>query len=159
LAVVLSAVVTYAVVAASRSPDQLEKRFFNLPDEKAAALFNMLKPADVKVIVGRDGGNVSISGTAGECDALAEFAGLIARLRGQPSCAVKEHIEHARKTWTTSNTYRLPRSKAETLFNALAPDDVPVLVSRDGKRVRVEANPHDQATIRHVVQILRGRRL
>ncbi len=159
LAVMISAVATFAVFAATRSPVQIESRFFDLPSAKAAVVFNLLKPSDIKVIVKRDGDRIEIRGTHRECDVLTDFAGLIGRYSGRPECEVRHQMERARKTWTTRETYRLPKSRAKALFDALAPDDVPVLVSWSGKRLRSDASPADQAILKQLVQILRGRRL
>lgn len=159
LAVMISALATFAVFAATRSPVQIESRSFDLPPAKAAAMFRLLKPKDVKVIVARDGNHVQIKGTHRECDALTDFIGLIGRFSSQSECQVRRQMERARKTWTTHETYRLPKSKAKALFDALAPDDVPVLVSWSGKRLRIDASPTDQAILKQLVQILRGRRL
>jgi hypothetical protein len=159
-AVAVSALVTYAVLAAARPSPEIVLRQFDLPPAKATALYQILKPKSVKVIVGRDGGRVSIKGTAGECDAVAGLARIITRCCSGPSCEARQCVERARKSWTTHRTYRLPgNSKAKALFQALAPEDVPVLVSRSGKKVTVDASPQDQETIARVVDILRGRRL
>jgi len=159
LTVVISALVTYAVFAAARTPLVVESRFFDLPSAKASAVYNLLKPRDVKVVVQKDGDRVRITGTRRECDAIADFVNLIARFRGQSPCSIEQNMARARKTWSARQTYRMPGPKSKALFDALAPDDVPVLVSWKGKRLRIDANPSDQATLEHFVQILRGRRL
>ncbi len=157
--VIVAGLATYAVLAATRSAAVLENRRFDIPRAKATAMFELLRPRDVKVVVRRDGGRLKITGTPQECDALAKFVGLITRYTGKPECEVRVAMERARKGWSTRQRYKLPKSKARALFNALAPDDVPVLVSWSGKRVRVDASPQVQETIRQVVEILRGRRL
>lgn len=157
--VIVAGLATYAVLAATRSATVLEDRSFDIPRAKATAVFELLRPRDVKVVVRKDGRRVQITGTPKECDALAKFVGLITRYTGKPECEVRVAMERARKGWTTRRKYKLSKSRARALFNALAPDDVPVLVSWSGKRVRVDASPQVQENIRHVVEILRGRRL
>lgn len=159
MAVVISALITYAVFAVARPEVEIEGRFFDLPLAKAAAVFKLLEPRNVKVLVSKDGGRIQINGTGRECDVLADFVGLIGRFGGQPDCEIQRGMEHARKSWTTRQTYKLPKSKAKALFDALAPDDVPVLVSLRGRRLQIDASPTDQATLKHLVEILRGRRL
>ncbi len=155
----ISVLITYAVFAATRTVVATEERRFDLPPAKTAAMFELLKPRDVKVLVRKDTGRLHIVGTAKECEVLADFTRLITRHRGKPACEVRQCMEHARKSWTTREAYKLPKRRAKALFDALAPDDVPVLVSWKGKRVRVDADPGDQKIIRHIVTILRGRRL
>lgn len=158
LTLALSALITYAVFAVARPSVELEDRGFHLPPAKAGAMLELLKPRSVKVLVSKDGGQIKIKGTAKECDVLADFAGLIARHRGKPACDVRDCMKQARRTWTTHRLYKLPNARAKALFRALAPDDVPVLVSWAGKRVRVDATAIDQKVVGHVVEILRGHR-
>ena len=159
LFIIVAALITYVVFAATRSAPVMEDRCFELPSTKSAALFELLKPRDIKVLVRKDAGCVQITGTPKESDVLTAFVKLITRYSGAPAHEVQRRMSQARRDWTTRRTYKLSKAKAKTLFNILAPDDVPVLVSWSGKRLRVDASPKDQEIIRHVVEILRGRRL
>jgi hypothetical protein len=151
-----AAVVVFLLV---RPSGATEKRSFELPLSKASAVFNLLKPDDVKVIVYQDAGCVQISGTERECEVISDLVGLITRYGGMSPGDVKRRMDRARRGWTTKQTYRLPESKAAALFKVLAPDDVPVLVGRRGERVQVAATREDQRIIRGVVRILHGKRL
>lgn len=159
VAVIVSALAVYGVFAATRSSPELEDRSFELIPCKAAAMFELLKPRDVKMLVSVDAGSLQITGTRGECDALTEFVELITRYHGKSSHEVRLCMKRARRGWTTRRDYKLAKDKANALFDVLAASDVPVLVSWSGKRVRVDANSKDQETVRNIAQILRGRRL
>ena len=123
------------------------------------SIFDLLKPQDVLVLVRQDPSGVQITGTARECAALTDFVALIDRHQGKSEHEVRHLMEDARRRWTTHRSYKLSKHKAKSLFDALAPDDVPVLVSWDGSRVKVDASPEDQSVIARVVRIMRGRRL
>ncbi len=158
LTLMVSALITYAVFAVARPSLELEDRGFHLPPAKAGAMLELLKPRSVKVRVRNYADHIKIKGTANECDILEDFAGLIARHKGKPDCDVRECMKQARGGWTTHKLYKLPNARAKALFRALAPDDVPVLVSWAGKRVRVDATPKDQEVVGQVVEILCGHR-
>ncbi len=158
LALAVSALVTYAVFAVARPSLELEDRGFHLPPATAGAMLELLKPRSVKVLVSKDADHIKIKGTARECDVLADFAGIITRHKGKSACEVREEMKRARRGWTTHRVYKLPDARAKALFRALAPDDVPVLVSWAGKRIRIDATPIDQEVMRRVVEILRGHR-
>ena len=159
VAAIVSALAVYGVFAATRSSPELENRSFELMPCKAAAMFELLKPQDVKVVVSVDNGSLQITGTRGECGAVTQFAGLITRYQGKSAHEVRLHMKDARRGWTTRRDYKLAKDKANALFDVLAASDVPVLVSWNGKRVRVDANPEDQETVHNIARILRGRRL
>ena len=159
LGIIFVAFVAYIVFAAVRPSNVTEKLSFELPSSKAEAVFDLLKPQDVEVLVYRNDGCVQITGTGRECDAVAELVELITRYGGMPAGEVNRRMERARKGWTTRRTYKLSEDKAQAFFNVLAPDDVPVLVSLSSERLRVDATPQDQRIIRDVVKILRRKRL
>jgi hypothetical protein len=158
LAAGISAALTYAVFATTFREAPKEDRSFDLPCAKAATLFESLEPRDVKVLVRQEGGLIQITGTKRECDAVGDFVSLVTRCGGLSSCEVDKCIQKARVGWTTHRAYKLPKKKAQILFDALAPADVPVLVSLKGTRVRIDASPQDQEVVSSMVDILRGRR-
>ena len=159
LGCVISAAITYGVFAATGSAGPIENRRIELPGAKATALYNLLRPDGIRVVVGRQGGRLDIRGTAGECGTVTAFAEIITRCAGKPADQINHCMAHHRELWSTRQTYRLSSHMARVLFDALSPNDVPVLVSQDGKRVSVSASGADQETVRRFVEILRGRRL
>jgi hypothetical protein len=158
LFVIVSAVVTLGVIAGTRPARVTEERHLRLPPAKAAAMFELLKPRDVKVIVRKEADGIRITGTAKECHVLAELGNLMVRYEGLPDASVEHHMAQSRKSWRVRRTYKLPKHKAKALFDALAPENVPVLVSWSGKRVRVDASPEDQNIIHSVARVLLGSR-
>ena len=134
------------------------RRDLDLPPAKAEALFNLIAPSDIKVIVGRRHGGVFITGTPGEAETLERFAELLTRLESWDGDTVEQIIGSLRSQPTIAETYRLPHQKVRALIDILKFDDVPVLVSGGGRKVRVIATPEDQQTIREVVDIIRGKR-
>lgn len=134
------------------------RRAFDLPPAKADALFNLIAPSDIKVIVGRRHGGVFIKGTPNEAETLERFAELLTRLEGWDGNTIEHIIGSLRRQPTVTETYRLPAEKVRALIDILKFDDVPVLVSGGGRKVRVIATPEDQQTICEVVDIMRGKR-
>jgi hypothetical protein len=168
LAVIIAAATTFVVFGAVelsgvrslvRSPAPTVNRGFNLGYDKADAMYRLLAPRDIKVIVGRHDQGVNIQGTPREIAALTDFVELITRYHGQSAGEVRAHINYAKRHGARTRTYKVPKSKGKVLYEILAADDVPVLVSGSARKIRVEATPHDQETLRQVVEILRGRRL
>ena len=135
------------------------ERDFDLCSDKADAMFRLLAPRDIKVIVGRRHEGVNIRGTPREIAVLADFVELITRYGGQSAGEVRAHINYAKHHGAKTRTYKVSKSKGRVLYEILAAADVPVLVSGSARKVRVEALPHDHETLRQVVEILRGRRL
>ena len=168
LAVIIAAATTLAVFGAAKisgargwitTPATTVYRDFNLSPDKADAMFRLLAPRDIKVIVGRYDQGVNIQGTPREVAVLADFVELITRYRGQSAGEVRSHINYAKRHGAKTRAYKVSKSKGRVLYEILAADDVPVLVSGSARKVRVEAMPHDHETLRQVVKILRGRRL
>ncbi len=159
MAVVVAVAASAVIVTAARSPRVTVSRSLDLPSEKSAALYELLRPSDVKVIVSRDHDRLRVRGTPAECDAVSAFAGLVTRHVDHSPGELKRCMAQARRGWSTKKTYKLSTRGARALFGALAPEDVPVLVSRTGNRVRVEASVEDQAIVAEMASILRGHRL
>lgn len=161
---ILAAAIVVAVVRNERSDDNdfvpgpIVRHDFTLSDAKADALYNLLKPRDIAVIVGRDAGRLYVEGTRGEVDALVKFVDILNRVERLPRHQHQQRMDQLRKTWTNRRTYRLTSAKSRRLKNVLAFDDVPVLVSRSGPRITVESSDEDRPTIDRIIDILRRRR-
>lgn len=136
----------------------LETRQYDLEPERASALYNLLSPRSVRVLVVREDGGMRVEGTRQELKILDRFVELLGRVGCQHKRCIQVHIENARPTWTTRRSYRLPRQQAVALYRILTAEEVPVGVSKRDSEVRVSANVEDQRTINHVVNILRGYR-
>jgi hypothetical protein len=138
--------------------DRNVARTYALSEDKADALFNLLAPRDVRVLVSRCDGGVCVKGTAREVEILDHLTALVTRVQGRNVGCVERYMNRLRPSWTSSETYGLTRHKATTLFHLLAFDDVPVGVSARKSKIRVDANPTDQQTIADIVNILNGKR-
>lgn len=142
-------------LAGDRSGSDDVRYGFELPKAKADALFNLLAPDHVPVLVGRSDDGVIVRGTSDQANVVNDFVALLTRLDHLRYPDRRRSIEHARPTWTTSKTYPLREPQAESLWRLLAFEDVPVLVRRDGPHVRVDATPEDQRIIERLVRIVR----
>ena len=173
LAVVVTTVVAFRMAAGSSRYERIVtsgptiRRDFQLSNAKADAMHALIAPADVRVIVGRRKGGILLKGTSGELDILDRFVELVTRLDGLDAAEMNAAMARARRTWTTTATYRLASGHARALWRILAFDDVPVLVSGGTSKIwvwgrkskiRVEAAPEDQEIVRGVVNILHGER-
>ena len=128
---------------------------YYLSPSKSQAVFDLLSPADIDVVVRKRPDGVSIEGADWELAALDRFVELLKRKHGQDRASVKEHIDRILQASSSVEEYRLPRHKR--LHQILALDDVPVLVTDGWRNVQVQATEEDQETIRAVVEILGGR--
>lgn len=139
------------------------QQVLSLDPVKAKALFNLLSPDDVSVMVGPvqhrrfiGGGNVSVSGTSEEVRTVRQFAELLTRIADDPWFRDGELIDSPFAE-TPEHTYRLTRSRAKALAEMLSSEGAPVFVTRIGSRLSVIATPEDQRTIADVVRLLGGR--
>lgn len=139
------------------------KQHLSLDPAKAQALFNLLAPDDVAIIVGPhhhgrfNGGRViSVSGSSEEVLIVRQFAELLARMEDGRWFGDHESIGGP-SAGTCERTYRLRRSRAKALAKMLSFGDVPVVVTRLGSRLAVSATIEDHRTIAGIVRILGGR--
>lgn len=135
--------------AQSKTQAQLD-----LPADKAAALFDLLKPGDITVLVER--GGRSIEGTPAEVETLKRFVDILTRMEGLTPWEARNRKDAMQQQWTSTRSYRLQRSKAQALCRILEMDDVPVAAECHRTRLEVRATPSDQAIISGVADILRG---
>lgn len=133
------------------------KRTYRLHNAKATALVDLLSPRDVPVIVGRRGHNVGIQGTTIQIRTMDRFVELL--LRHEKHCYAQHPkcFETYHNKWTSKVDYKLGKKHAKALFEILAFNDVPVLVTQHGSRLLVRATPNDQKTVSEVARILNGR--
>ena len=103
------------------------KACFELPSAKANNLYELLAPRDVKVVVSAHDCGVCVQGTSREVDTLANLAELVTRFGDLPRSEAVDCVNRLRPRWTKGRTYKLSKSKANVLFELLAPDDVAVL--------------------------------
>lgn len=119
-------------------------RHFDLDGAERSVMISLLVPKDVDVRVYVNEPGLVIRGTPEEVHTVERFVGLMDGWDG---------ID-----FDTSDpipvTYKLPRSKAKALRNALTLSDGRVRVSRSGSRVRISATKRDHDTIKRMVHIL-----
>ncbi len=135
---------------------QLVTRQLDLPPDKADAVFDLLSPRDVPVLVRRTDKGVSVRGTTGEVHALVKLAELLTREQGQ---AIEGETEgKLSKAWNAQASFSgLNDQQADALFRTLAFKDVPVLVSRHLDEVTVAGSRQDVDVVKDVVKIIRGK--
>lgn len=132
-------------------------RDYDLRRDKADAVYEILAPRDVKVLVSKRSGGLRVRASSSAAFVLDEFISLVSRLDHLPRVEMEHRMRHARDGWCTSRTYKLGRKQSTLLQHVLAFDNVPVLVSRKGSRLRVEASPQDQETVASIVRLLHDR--
>lgn len=132
---------------------------FELPPAKAAALYDMLSPNDVRVTVNREGRRVTVKGSDREITAIQQLVTLVTCFDHLSDTDAHHAVDQARSHWQDTANYDLPRTQREALLRLLSFDNVPVLVKRDGQQVMVQATRRDRRVIDSVVAILRGERL
>ena len=130
-------------------------RELELPQDKAAMLFQLLRPNDIKILVDRDDCRLKVNGSPGEVATIIGLGELITRFQGVPVRHIKAHLSKIR---LSKKDYKLSRSSACRLFDLLAFDDVPVWVARKGKSLQISADPRDQQVLANFANILRGKR-
>ncbi|MHC4698458.1 MAG: hypothetical protein ACYTFA_17130, partial [Planctomycetota bacterium] len=141
-----------------RPSDEI-RRSYSLCERNADAMYKLLAPRDIEVIVSTRDGGISIKGTPWELSTVDRFVELITRKEHQDKRTVRAYIDHILETSNKVEEYKLPRRKSVALRRILAFDDVPVMVLSDsGEPVTVQATAQDQETIRRMVDILRGKR-
>jgi len=132
------------------------ERTIELPTAKADAVFQLLAPPNVRVVVSRAPGGLTVRGTAREIESVVAFTGLLMRDNGKDYTADAVALDALRKTWDSKKTYPLPRPAADALFTALAFNDVPVFVSNVPDGLTIEASAADQRVIHRMVRIMQG---
>jgi len=131
-------------------------REYSLSDEKADALFELLSPSDVTVVVSRTGDGVSIRGRQNQCEVMDRFIDLYTRGQREGLNTYGETIERWQSRWDSDESYSVPEDRADAVYAVLAFDDVPVLVSRSGDGISVKATGADQRTVADLVNIVSG---
>lgn len=158
-AVIASATLIFQAAGDGGGPTEATvRRDYVLGSDKADAIFDMIAPRDVRVVVGRHENGLYFEGAPGEVAIITQFIELVTRLDGHHAVGARMQMNRLRPTWAVEETYKLSRRHAAALRCVLSFDDVPVLVSGKSKQVRVRAAPEDQKTVGHMVRILRGKR-
>ncbi|HRX86847.1 MAG TPA: hypothetical protein P5572_17620 [Phycisphaerae bacterium] len=145
--------------AQGNAADQSVEREIKLPSAKASALFNLLAPQRVRVLVDKTSDGVSVRGTEAEVDAIAAFGKLLTRDAGTNYATDEAALEKLKKTWDSEETYQVPQDSLAALYATLAFDDVPVYVDVAEGGVSVQATKDDQAVVRRMVKIVKGEAL
>jgi hypothetical protein len=131
-----------------------QQRRFDLTEWQSAALFELLKPEDVRVGVSPPDsrGGVCIEGTKSEVRAVEQFVRLLEGRHARRRC---------RSTADEARTYNLLADRAEALARALRLSNadvhvVPLPESRGLGRLAITAAPEDHRAIEGMVRILNG---
>jgi len=125
----------------------------HLRAQKTGALFNLLKPADIKVVVAQRPDGVRINGTDWESHVLTRLVELVNRMDGADGAAVRSY--RLRRS-EFRKEYELPNAKRQALYELLAIVDVPVGASVCSEGLCVDAAQEDHEIIAGVVEILHG---
>lgn len=127
-----------------------EKRMLELKPHQANAVYNMLAPNDIRVVVGRNDDGVYVEGTRAECETMLEFAESLNRKWDCPTSDRKVNWREVR--------YHMPAKKSESLCHTLSLAGLQEFIEcRDGEIV-VRGGSREQETIRRISRILRGER-
>lgn len=146
-----------AMTATSQTADDRSvEKLLDLTPEKADALFALLAPQDIKVLVGRRNQGVHVRGTAKEVATLEALAELMMRESDREITDPQKFIEELEGTWDSASVYKLPKPAGEALLTVLAFPDVPVLVADQSDGIGVRASKRDQAVIADVARIQQG---
>ncbi|HNO79501.1 MAG TPA: hypothetical protein PKN33_15735 [Phycisphaerae bacterium] len=136
--------------------DRSVEKLLDLSPEKAQAVYDLLAPQDVKVLVGRRNQGLHVRGTAKEVSTLEALAELMMRDADRKITDPAKYIEELQGTWDTTALYKLPTTAGEALLKVLAFPDVPVLVANESGGIGVRASKRDQAVIADVTRIQQG---
>lgn len=142
------------------APDDLLTADFTLSEEKADKLYDALVDAHVKPIVARVGRQqLRIKATPREIDVIRHVVDVLSRTDSLSRRERKELMAEVKQGKAPHISADLPDNAGE-FFELLAFDDVPVLVSRSGARVTVQADdPDDRRALLEFAELLNGARL
>lgn len=132
-------------------------RRYELTQDKAMALYDLLAPDDVPVRVQRYFSAVSIEGTPSQVQAIDRLVEMLRRNQSYRGEALDWIMTDQQRTWVRGEPIRLPRDRARRLYDLLALPDVPVGVCEHGGELRIAAAPGDLEVIEAFVRIVRGR--
>ncbi|HWL94967.1 MAG TPA: hypothetical protein VNT79_15715 [Phycisphaerae bacterium] len=123
----------------------------DLDAARVDALFDLLKPEDVPVLVREDGDRLLVEGSTHRVGAVRDLVNILRRHvhRGQGDLPRETAIR---------KTYELSRKHAAALARALSYSHASIRVYRDENELSVTASPVDQQAISQLVRsVLRGR--
>jgi hypothetical protein len=138
-----------------------------LQGERAAEVYTMLAPDDIRVIVGRNKDKgIYVKGTSSEVQALQEFASMIneGSLAGADTSLVRNHSTTAAHRYARDQRgmqrmkYTMPKEKVGSLCHLLRKARIGNYVECDDNVLTVVALDDDQQVIERIVTILNGER-
>lgn len=165
----------HEVVALSSTSEgeTLEQRY-QLPKEKLAGLYELMALPDVPVLVSSSDGSITVIGTASQQNVFRSFAELVDTGAAPlyPRAPKMPEKVHRAQRWftpggqqadndeTTELSYSLPQGKRQALWDLMALPDVPILVSRQGGMINVQATPAQHSIFAGFVRLIQpGARL
>ncbi len=138
----------------SEREQELPTRRFELPVAEADAMYALLAPDDVRVVVGRvDHGLIGVRGTEREIEVLGDLVSLMRRVDERGGTI------HPQFERSCTKAYSLTLKRASRLGRVLELGHISFDVTKGGRRLVVEASKADQETVARVVRILEGERL
>ena len=138
-------------------------RSFPLAADKAEAMFDLLKPSNVSVLVGPtyrgqfiSGRGLDVEGTREEIRTVERFLGLLTSASDEYERSWRPRYAHTCGL-KIDRRYRLGRQKAKALERILSFEAVPVSAYRSRSKLKITATPEDHEVIHAIVKILGGR--
>lgn len=130
-----------------------------LHGDKADALFELLRPANVDVDVWRHrDGRVVVRGSAAEIRALQHLTDLVNQFERMTPSEVVDRVRESRDRGLERRAFHLPQDSADALQRLLHSMPVPAQVERERTRIEVRATDDEMRVIESIVRIARGER-
>lgn len=135
----------------ANSAKQLQIRFADAEKRRADALYDLLKPADVNVVVGRTPDGVKLEGKTDEIRSISQLIDMI-RTNSLSAGHSSPKVDR-----TIRRTYQLREGRAADLARVLSFTPSHVRFTLDQGTLIVTATPDDHRAIESVVRLLGGR--
>ncbi len=126
---------------------------FTLDSHLADAMFELLAPADVDVVVSRRTKGIHIKGSPQDIRTVARFIAVVTQNTHHPNDPPRAISSH----WLEDRTYILTRHNADSLVEVLAYEHAPVFATQFGSKVEISASPEDHKAIAAMIDVLGGR--
>jgi len=126
---------------------------FALDAHLADAMFRLLAPSDVEVIVSRRTSGIHLKGSPRDIRTLTQFIAVMT----QNTCGPGDPPPDGSSDWLEDRAYILTRDKARSLVDVLAYEHAPVFATRFGSKVEIHARPEDHKAIAAMIDILGGK--
>jgi hypothetical protein len=126
---------------------------FAMDAHLADAIFELLAPSDVDVIVSRRTMGIHVKGSRRDVRTLTQFIAVMTQNTCSPDDPPPDGLSH----WLEDRTYLLTRHKAQSLVDVLSYEHAPVFATQFGSKVEIYARPEDHKAIAAMIDILGGK--